>query len=864
MPEPGTSGDQSGRRERSLHEVVVAASSLLDPTRLATVAVAEVRRLLGVEGASLTLWDADLGVLLPLAFDDVHVTDPKPVFFPGQGLIGEAFARDEPVIINDYRRELTHPPAWAEVGSGMAVPLHADGRLLGALSAQEYTPREHTEEELETLLLVAAQVGPALGTMRTLAQAQLRAAQARALAMLMRRGAELDDHNRLFRLVGDAAVRLLGADLVGLVLRDTGDGNSGWRGVVGARTDAWRRLTYGDAHPAAATIFGGELRLVRGPDGGVFDDEEFPFFSGEGVKVGVAIPLDSRERSSGALCLGWRFDVQLAEEQLEFGRALASFAGTLVTVAVDRAQRSALVGNAPLLLAAVDADGIVTVCAGAGAGRVGLGAADVGRPIGEVLGEAPEMLDLVRRCMPGSETVRGQAEIHGRVFDVSLVPQHAGRMLVATDVTERVRAEAELARRAAEDELTGLPNTSELVRRAQAALSTGPLLAVVADIRSFDQVNEAIGYDAADALLGALGARLARDFADAVAVGRIGGDEFAVVARGDRPVALAERVKASLEGFVSHDASEEIAVDARCGVASMTRDGDARRLLRDADSALQLARRGLVNIALWDEEVAERRRVQASLTGELRRALATRALGVAYQPILDLRDGSVDSVEALARWTRADGERVSPAVFVGLAEAVGRIGRLTEFVLEQALAEVAAGLGVPVCVNVSAQDVIDGRLHTVVTRCLSAHGLAPSMLTLELTESAAIESGAPALEALVAAGVRIAIDDFGRGWSSMELLKRLPATRLKLDRSYVAGAVHGGTDAAITHASVALGHALEMEVVAEGVEDAEVMGAMQRLGCDHVQGFHLARPMDVPGLATWLEARPVGSYDTGA
>ncbi len=752
MRDHGSAGGQPVRREQSLNEVVVAASSLLDPTRLAAVAVAEVRRLLGVDGVSLAFWDAELGVLVPLAFADQRMREPYPVYYPGHGLIGEAFRRNGPVIANDYRRDIEHPPAWSDVVCGAAVPLHAAGAPLGSLSAQNYSARLFTDADIEVLESVAAQVGPALGTMGTLAMAQLRTAQAFALANLMRRGAEVNDEDQLVELISETAVRLLGADLAGLVLLDPAQGGSSWHGVVGARGDLWRRTNYDAEHPAAATIFGGQLHIVRGVDGGRIDAERFPFYASEGVQLAVALPREADSGARGSLCLGWRFAVTLAEEQLQFGQALAGFAGTLVA---------------------------------------------------------------------------------------------------------RSAARAELARRASEDELTGLPNQPEAIRRMASVLLEMPLTVALLDIRNFDQVNEAIGYDDADDLLRVLGGRLSAELSDAVVVGRVGGDEFVVAVPGDGdPAGVAERVRAGMEALIVDGELADIGVEIRCGVVSMAAGGDAQRLLRFADSALQLARRGPGWMAVWNEEVAAHRRQQAELTAELRLALAAGALDVAYQPILDLRTGAVASVEALARWTRTSGESVSPALFVPLAESLGRVSQITEFVLERALSDVAAGLGVAVSINVSALEVTQHHLPELIVQRLEHYNVHPLALTLELTESAPLETnGMGCLDELAAVGVGVAVDDFGRGWSSMEVLKRLPATRLKLDRSYVTQATKDSTNEAIVQASVSLGHALGMEIVAEGVEDDAVMQAVARLGCDHVQGYHVARPMSVDDLARWLAQR---------
>jgi diguanylate cyclase (GGDEF)-like protein len=426
---------------------------------------------------------------------------------------------------------------------------------------------------------------------------------------------------------------------------------------------------------------------------------------------------------------------------------------------------------------------------------------------------------------------------------------------VATDVTERQRAEQELIRRAAQDELTGLPNEREVARRISAVLDHDAVSAVRADVRNFDQVNETIGYQAGDQLLRRLGERLAADLDGAIVIGRTGGDEFAVAARGSDAFGVAARVRKSLEAAVGPDSSDEMAVDVRCGVAWMPAGGDAQQLLRRADAAVQLARKGTEAIVAWDETAVARRRGQLALARDLRRALDAREFSVVYQPIIDAASGNLHRVEALARWTSPGFADIGPDVFVPLAERLGRISQLTAHVLDVALGEIALRHGVPVSVNVSALDVMHGDLPRLVSQTLSAHGLSPESLTLELTETAALEATTEGLDELVRAGVQIAVDDFGRGWSSLELLKRLPARYLKLDRSYVAHVNSDRSDAAIVRAAVTLAHAFEMRVIAEGVETSEVLQAVRDLGCDLAQGYHIARPLGPSELADWLAQR---------
>jgi diguanylate cyclase (GGDEF)-like protein len=845
-------GDPKVGIEGTLHELMVAAGSLLDPSALAKVAVAEVRRVLGVDGASLAFWDADQQLLVPLAFDDPEVTGPDPVFHPGQGLIGEAFAREAPVIVADYRTELAHPAAWANVVSGLGVPLHADGRLLGALSAQTYYRREFTASDVELLEFVAEQVGPALGAMRTLARAQRQAAEANALATLMRQGAGLDNREELFLLVSHTAVRLLGADVVGVLLGDGQRRDVAWRGVVGNRTEAWLDPRYSQTHPNAVRIFNADT-LIHRPGQGPLDPDRYPFFAAEEVSVAVSVPLDPTDGMRGALCLGWRFDVQLSPASLRLVEALAGFAGTLVASATSRAERDAIIAGAPVMIVALRPDGVVTMCEGATAAVIGVGPEAVGHHISELFPDEPLVQEALKTVTAGGVCGTIQVDVGANTLDVVIELRDNGMFLIGTDVTERAQAERELVRRAIQDELTGLPNGPECARRIAEVLKSQEVCAVVADIRSFDFVNEAIGYEAGDQLLRKLGGRLDADLADAIVVGRIGGDEFAVATAGVASETLVKRVRASLEAFVAGGTEDAIAVDVRCGLASALAGGDADVLLRHADSALQVARRGTRAVVMWDAEEAERRKPQHTVTQQLRRALDAKAFTLAYQPIIDVRDGSIRRVEALARWPTGIGTPVAPDVFVPLAERLGRIGQLTNHVLDVALRDVAAQYGVPVSVNISPLDVMHGDLPDFVVKRLSAHGLEPSMLMLELTEHAALEAGDTGLEELAALGVALSIDDFGRGWSSLEMLKRLPALDLKLDRSYVSRASENATDEAIVRAAVTVGHALGMQVVAEGVEDEVVLDAVARFGCDLAQGYHIARPMDCDAFGDWLK-----------
>ena len=683
------------RGTQALNELVVAAGALLDPAALAEVATAHVRRLLGVDGALLSWWDEQQHVLVPLAYNDPHASGPDPVFHPGQGIMGAVYASGEPLAVRDYRAEVERPLPWTTVVSAAAVPLICDGETRGVLSALHHSERDFDDSDVELLMTVGAQVAPALTNMKLLAAAHRRAAEALALATLMRTGAG-QDREAALRLIGEYATRLLGADIAGVVLHDPAGGME-WSGVYGARTERWRDPAH---RPAGRVYFSGE-RTLLGADGTMPD----PCLDNEDVETALILPLHAHTQVLGALILAWRFRLTVAPAHIEFAEALAAFVGTLVEQASTAAQRDALIGNAPVVLASMDSDGTITLCEGAAASAIGLGPEIVGQRYDDVLHDAPELIAAIQQAVGGGPVAVTLA-VGGRDFDIRFQPRGGGGFLIATDVTERVAAEAELEWRATHDGLTGLPNPAEVVRRTREALERGSLVAVVGDVRSFDDVNETLGHNAADILLQALGQRLAVGIEGAVVVGRTGGDEFTVVAPGatlDDARTLAAAVRENTEADVVVG-DRTLAVEVRCGVACAAPGDDAAKFLRRADSALQMARRGRGMIVAHDAAMAQRRRDQVDLAADLRRALDRDQLEVHFQPIVDLGDHHVLRAEALIRWRHPERGDVPPSDFVELAERSGLIHRLTATVLDLALERCAGGLGLGVSVNVSAID----------------------------------------------------------------------------------------------------------------------------------------------------------------
>ncbi len=438
--------------------------------------------------------------------------------------------------------------------------------------------------------------------------------------------------------------------------------------------------------------------------------------------------------------------------------------------------------------------------------------------------------------------------------------------LAATVATAR-RAE-ELRHQAEHDQLTGLPNRTLLERRLGERLArpAGPTVALCfLDLDDFKVVNDSLGHHAGDRLLLDAARRL-RDAAPAGSiVARFGGDEFVVVtdlAPGDAPERLGD---ALLDALAGDEGTTPISASA--GIATASGDGrrvDVDGLLRDADAAMYRAKRsGQGSIRIFTQDLHDDAVERHQLVVDLREALDQGTVEVHYQPIVSNATGGIVELEALARWRHPVRGPVSPATFIPLAEEAGLIGRLGSLVLHRACADMRRwrdlgllGDGQRVAVNLSARQ-LDDRLPTLVGDALARHGLPASSLTLEVTESALVEDDA-AVESLARLrdmGIEIALDDFGTGYSSLGALRDLPVDVVKIDRTFVRD-LYGdvGPMEAMIAAIVALAHALDMEVVAEGVEDAAHDACIRELDCDRSQGWYHGRPMSAATVDAHLTA----------
>ena len=419
------------------------------------------------------------------------------------------------------------------------------------------------------------------------------------------------------------------------------------------------------------------------------------------------------------------------------------------------------------------------------------------------------------------------------------------------------------------DRLTGLPNRVLLADRVDRALRhqvRGPVGMLLIDLDRFKEINDTLGHHYGDQLLVQVGPRIRAAVRDVDTVARLGGDEFAVllpeVAGTDAAVTVAENIRAALhEHFVVENAVLD--VEASIGVVLSGEHGaDVTTLLQRADVAMYVAKKQGLGVFAYDAGADLHSPERLALLGDLRRALDRDELFLHFQPTVSLDTGEPVGAEALLRWAHPQRGLVMPDRFIPLAEHTGLIGPLTQLVLDLALGQVRRwlddGLRIPVAVNLSARNLLDERLPDQVAALLERHGVGADLLELEVTESAITidpERAVQLLTRLSRLGLRIAIDDFGAGYTSLAQLTSTPVSRLKVDRSFVMTMDTDPAKAMIVRSIVDLGHSLGLTTVAEGVESEAAAELLRGYGCDVAQGYHFCRPVAPEALLAWRSAR---------
>jgi diguanylate cyclase (GGDEF)-like protein/PAS domain S-box-containing protein len=463
-------------------------------------------------------------------------------------------------------------------------------------------------------------------------------------------------------------------------------------------------------------------------------------------------------------------------------------------------------------------------------------------------------------------------ELHsGRIIERVTQPQHwrgrpVGRVWSFRDLTDLVAAGQRIESLSSTDALTGLFNRRQMCATLADGLRaakrrSGTLALLLLDLDRFKQINDSLGQEMGDRVLLDCAERLKGCLRQGDVVARMGGDQFALLVhevdhRGAE--SAARRIIDAISQPCSLDGLQ-FTLTASVGVAMYPADADTgEQLLRHAESAMQRAKQGgracfRFHQARHDAELRQRMRLDHAM----RQALTSQRFRLHYQPQIDLRTGAVVGAEALIRWRDPELGEISPGQFIPVAEDTGFIIAIGDWVLEQAVRQAtqwrSEGLVMPVSVNVSALQFQQQDFNDRVAGVLREHDLPGHLLELELTESILVHDANEALgrlQQLSQMGVKLAIDDFGTGYSSLAYLKRFPIDRLKIDRSFVKGVPGDDSDAAIVRAIVQLAQALEMKVIAEGVETEPQRAFLLELGCDEFQGFLFAPALDALSFET--------------
>lgn len=463
--------------------------------------------------------------------------------------------------------------------------------------------------------------------------------------------------------------------------------------------------------------------------------------------------------------------------------------------------------------------------------------------------------------------------IQVRVNDDGTVAEY---LVVSQNLSEEVALGERLAAQAMRDPLTALANRSLFLERVQAALvragdDPSSVGVIFIDLDNFKYVNDSLGHEAGDRLLALLARRFEALLRDSDLVGRFGGDEFLVLCEhlGDEQDALdvARRIVSSITlPFMLDD--DEVFLSASAGLAVPT-GSEARpeNLLRDASVALYRAKElGKARVELFGEPMRVRSLERLQMDRDLRRGVNDWQFRLLYQPIVKLESGTVVGFEALLRWEREDGELLAPGAFMSVAEETGAIVPIGAWALHEACRQLSYWSDsipdappIAMAVNLSGRELAMPDLVERVSKTLTGTGVDPGNLCFEIQESALLHDfdvALAVLNGLHELGVRLSIDDFGTGFSSLGYLKRLPVDAVKIDRTFIDGLGCDSDDSAIVTAVVSMAHALGLNVIAEGVETTEQLRYLEALGCDAAQGYYFALPQTA-GVVGALLRRPL-------
>jgi diguanylate cyclase (GGDEF)-like protein/PAS domain S-box-containing protein len=447
-----------------------------------------------------------------------------------------------------------------------------------------------------------------------------------------------------------------------------------------------------------------------------------------------------------------------------------------------------------------------------------------------------------------------------------------------SDISERKRQEAEFEHQALHDALTGLPNRTLLLDRLNQSILSAErenrsMAIIMMDLNRFKEINDTLGHQVGDLVLQQVGARLQKILRASDTVVRLGGDEFAILlprADGNYSNHVAQKISLAMKK-VFDLGRHNLYVGGSLGIALFPEHGeDAENLIKHADVAMYVAKRSNSSCATYSPEQDQHSIKRLALEKELHEAIDNNSLELHYQPKIDVRTARIIGVEALLRWKHPERGYVSPDEMIPIAEQTGLIKSLTNWVLNSALRQCADwrkdGPDITVAINISVWNLQDPNLVHHIQDRLAAWNVPASQLQLEITESAMMADPEHAMRALTTLdrmGIKLAIDDFGTGFSSLAYLKKLPVDIIKIDKSFVQGIVTDKDDASIVRSTIELAHNLNLEVVAEGVENQETLDRLAIMGCETAQGYFLGRPQTAESLVQWFDESPWGLNSKG-
>ncbi|MBI5141118.1 MAG: EAL domain-containing protein [Nitrospirae bacterium] len=468
---------------------------------------------------------------------------------------------------------------------------------------------------------------------------------------------------------------------------------------------------------------------------------------------------------------------------------------------------------------------------------------------------------------------RKNGELYPEWLSITAIRNANGRttnyVSVFHDITDIKSSEEKLAHQAYHDALTGLPNRQLFNDRLKKALAHTQrhdehLGLLFLDLDNFKNINDTLGHKVGDIYLQRAAALLRDCSRDEDTVTRLGGDEFTIMMPSiravDDPVRLAVRILESFSNPVLIE-GHELNIGASIGITIAPDDGvDAETLIKNADMAMYRAKEtGKNNYQVFTREINEKVHRTIQMENDLRKAVERYEFIVLYQPKVRLSDGKLDSVEALVRWVRPEGEIVSPADFIPIAESTGLVLPIGEWVLRTACRQARKwhdeGYPIGVSVNLSPRQFAQDNLFGMIADALAESGLPPEALEFEITEGMLLKRQDHAIDLLRklrSCGIKLSIDDFGTGYSSLAYLKQLPINSLKLDRIFVQGLPSNADDATITFAVVSMATSLGLATVAEGVETAEQLAFLDKVGCEYIQGYYFSRPVSSETLTGYL------------